>query len=154
MTKALLIRIKTAQAQGADLKTVLSDILHRKCSADGRVSTIAFMAWLVATLVFGAAVAGMILRDNVRDVQFLAGLARLTDTQLQTIAASCAVVSSVLFMTFLKLRQEQTKHTFLLIMVLDGSVREAASLLFGGGTREGKADLVADATEFLMDNVV
>lgn len=153
MSKALLLKIKLAQSQGADLKAVLSDMLHQKCSADGRVSAIAFGAWATATLVFLISVAAMILGDSVKTVPLLSALSKLQDAHLQTIAASCAVISSVLFMTFLRLRQEQTKHTFLLIMVLDGSVREAASLLFGGGVKEGKAGFVADATDFLLDNV-
>lgn len=154
MSNALLIQIKTAQAQGADLKTVLSDMLQRKCSDDGRVSTVAFLAWLTATLIFLASVAGMILGDSLRGVSALSFLREMGDTHLQLIAASCAAISSVLFMIFLKLRQEQTKHTFLLIMVLDGSVREAASLLFGGGEKESKVNFVADAADFLIDNVV
>jgi hypothetical protein len=153
MSSALLIQIKTAQAQGKDLKSVLSDILNRKCSDDGRVCTVAFMAWLTATLVFVSAVGIMILDENVKDISWLSSFSSMKDSHLQTIAASCAVISSVLFMIFLRLRQEQTKHTFLLVLVLDGSVKEAASLLFGGGQRGSKADLMADATD-LIGNVM
>lgn len=153
MSRALLIRIRAAHAQGADLKSVLSDMLNKKCSADGRVGSIAFAASLAATLVFLAAVSAMIMGNSLRTVPVLSALGKMDASQLQSIAASCALISSGLFMTFLKLRQEQTKNTFLLIMVLDGSVREAASLLFGGGMKEGKAGVVADATGFLLDNI-
>jgi hypothetical protein len=156
MSRALLIQIRTAHAQGADLKQVLSDILHRKCSEDGRLGLIAFTAWFAATLVFVTAVLAVILQDVVREIPVIEAFARMEDSHLQTIAAVCAIIASMLFMLYLKLRQEQTKHTFLLVMVLDGGVREAAALLFGGTSasgREGKSDFVLDATGAVLDNL-
>lgn len=159
MSRALLIRIKNAHAKGADLKQVLSDILHRKCTDDGRLGLLAFLAWFTATLVFVAAVVAVILQKNALGIPVLDSFARMDDSHVQTIAAVCGLIASMLFMLFLKLRQEQTKHTFLLVMVLDGGVREATALLFGGagstGTRDndGKSDFVADATDVLLDSL-
>ncbi len=152
MSKALHLKLLAARTEGADLRTVLSDLLHRKCNDDGRVCSIAFAAWVLATIVFLIAVAAMILGDSARGIPVLSALSRMPDAHLQTIAASCGIVSSVLFMTFLRLRQEQTKHTFLLVLVLDGNVREAATLLFGGG-RATKGELVADAAGAVLDNL-
>lgn len=153
MSKALHLKLLAARTEGADLRTVLSDLLHRKCNDDGRVCSIAFAAWVLATIVFLIAVAAMIFGDSARGIPVLSALSRMPDAHLQTIAASCGIVSSVLFMTFLRLRQEQTKHTFLLVLVLDGSVREAAALLFGGG-RATKGELVVDAAGAVLDNLL
>lgn len=152
MSKALHLKLLAARTEGADLRTVLSDLLHRKCNDDGRVCSIAFAAWVLATIVFLIAVAAMIFGDSARGIPVLSALSRMPDAHLQTIAASCGIVSSVLFMTFLRLRQEQTKHTFLLVLVLDGNVREAATLLFGGA-RATKGELVVDAAGAVLDNL-
>jgi hypothetical protein len=153
MSKALHLKLLAARTEGADMRAVLSDLLHRKCNDDGRVCSIAFIAWVTATIVFLIAVAAMIFGESARGIPVLSALSRMPDAHLQTIAASCGIVSSVLFMTFLRLRQEQTKHTFLLVLVLDGNVREAAALLFGGG-RATKGEMMADAAGAVLDNLM
>ncbi len=132
MANALLLKVIAAKKDGADLHAVLKEILHQKCQSDGRVCSLAFVFWLLSTLVFFAAVLGLILGDKIEGIPLVGSM---EVGHLQAAATGCGIVSSALFMTFLRLRQEQTKHTFLLILVMEGSVKDAASLLFGGEQR-------------------
>ena len=149
MSNALLLKLVAAKNEGADVRVVLSQILHQKCRSDSRVCTFAFVFWLVATVVFVGAVAALIAGETMRGVPILSIMGTLDDSHLQAVATACAVVSSVLFMTFLRLRQEQTKHTFLLILVMDGSIKDAASLLFGGG-RNSKTGMAIEAADVVL----
>jgi hypothetical protein len=149
MANDLLRKVSEAGAEGnLDVKAVLRQFLVDKCRADDRVCAMAFSAWLFATLVFSFAVAMLILGDGASEVPGLSALPRVPDQHLQAIAGACGVVSSVMFMIFLKLRQEQTKHTFLLIMVTEGNVRDAAALLLGH--RESKGGMVMDAADAVL----
>jgi hypothetical protein len=146
MGKDLLRRMANVGTEGGpDVKVLLRQFLEEKCHADDRACALAFLGWLAATLVFAMAVALLILGEGVKDVPGLGGFPVVPDAHLQAIAGACAVVSSLLFMIFLKLRQEQTKHTFLLFMVAQGDVRDAAALLLGH--REGRAGAVLDAAD-------
>ena len=149
MANALLLKLVAAKKDGADVRAVLSEILHQKCEADSRVCTLAFAFWLSATLVFVGSVLGLIAGEQFRGVPVLSLLGSMDDGHLQAVATACGIVSSVLFMTFLRLRQEQTKHTFLLILVMDGSIKDAAALLFGGD-RPTKSGLVIDAADVVL----
>lgn len=153
MSRALLLKLVTAKKDGADIRVVLSEILQQKCLSDSRVCSVAFVAWLAATLVFVAAVAGLVLGDQVKTVPVLSLLNSMDDAHLQAVATACAIVSSLLFMNFLRLRQEQTKHTFLLILVMDGSIREAATLLFGGG-RETRSGMAIEAADVVLGSII
>ena len=105
MSKALLLKLVTAKKEGADIRVVLTEILESKCLSDHRVSTLAFISWLVATLVFVAAVAGLVIGEGMRNVPVLSLMSSMDDGHLQATATACGIVSSVLFMTFLRLRQ-------------------------------------------------
>jgi hypothetical protein len=150
MSNTLLRKLVIAKQDGADPRIVLSQILHQKCQSDSRVSTLAFAFWLLATLVFVGSVASLILGDKVANIPVMSMLSSLDDGHLQAVATGCAIVSSALFMTFLRLRQEQTKHTFLLILVMDGSIKDAATLLFGGGGEGGKSGLALEAADAVL----
>lgn len=153
MSNALLLKLVAAKKDGVDIRVVLTEILESKCLSDSRISTLAFISWLAATLVFVAAVAGLVIGDGMRNVPVLSLMSTMDDAHLQAAATACAIVSSVLFMTFLRLRQEQTKHTFLLILVMDGSIREAASLLFNGG-RESKSGMAIEAADVVLGSII
>jgi hypothetical protein len=152
MSNTLLLKLVAAKNEGADVRAVLTQILHQKCRSDSQVGNFAFIFWVVATVVFVGAVAALIFGPQMRGVPVLSILGGMDDAHLQTVATACAIVSSVLFMTFLRLRQEQTKHTFLLILVMDGSVRDAASLLFGG--RESKSGLAIEAADAVLGSLM
>jgi hypothetical protein len=153
MSRALLLKLVAAKRDGADVRVVLSEILERKCLSDSRVCNAAFILWLTATLVFVAAVAGLVMGEKIQGIPVLSLMTAMDDAHLQAAATACAIVSSVLFMTFLRLRQEQTKHTFLLILVMDGSIREAAELLFGGG-RETRSGLAIEAADVVLGSII
>ncbi len=152
MSNALLLKLAAAKKDGADVRTVLTQILHQKCRSDSQVGSFAFAFWVIATVVFITSVAALIFGPQMQNLPLLSILGNMDDSHLQTVATACGIVSSALFMTFLRLRQEQTKHTFLLILVMDGSVKDAASLLFGG--RESKSGLAIEAADVVLGSLM
>lgn len=123
--------------------TMLRALLEKKRASDTRVCGLAFTFWLLATCVLLVAIAGMILHDSDTSMPVVSLLAHLPGSTLQWVATSCAILSSGLFMNFMKLRQEQTRHTFLLALVMDGHVRDAAALLFRD--KDGRGGLALEA---------
>lgn len=122
---------------------MLQTLLEKKRASDNRVCGLAFFFWILATCVLLVAIAGMILHDSNTELPVVSMLAHMPDSSLQWVATSCAILSSGLFMNFMKLRQEQTRHTFLLALVMDGHVRDAATLLFR--EKEGRRGRALDA---------
>ncbi|MEZ5936757.1 MAG: hypothetical protein R3C52_00890 [Hyphomonadaceae bacterium] len=138
------VHVGGARGEGGDPRAMLRAILEKKRTSDNRVCGLAFAFWLLSTVVLLAAIGALIFQQDAENVPIIAELVHLNSNTLQWIATACAILSSALFMNYMKLRQEQTKHTFLLVLVMEGSVKEAATLLFGDQHKTGMLDAAAE----------
>jgi formate-dependent nitrite reductase membrane component NrfD len=133
-------------ASGGRGQVMLTAILEKRRRTDDRVCSFALAFWLVSTILLLVVILIMLFHDQASAFPLTAALKGIDPSTMQWVATGCATLSSALFVYFMKARHEQAKTTFLLVMVMDGNVGEAARFLFGEhGRGSGAIDAMNDA---------
>jgi hypothetical protein len=143
----LINNLLAARRAGTDMRVALEEALHRESRSDNQISGLLMFAFTMATLLLFASIAGLLIEaEQLKRIPGLSIFSGLSDEHLKILAGVLGTLSFSLLAAWMKHRQEQKKHAFVLFLVAEGQVRDAALLLFGGKQgKGGKLGSVIDA---------
>ena len=129
------------------MRAALEQALQRESRSDNQISGLLMFAFTLATLLLFASIGGLLIdSDDLKKIPGFSIFSGLSDEHLKILAGVLGTLSFSLLAAWLKHRQEQKKHAFVLFLVVEGQVRDAAMLLFGGKQgKGGKLGTVIDA---------
>jgi len=151
MGKALVQRLIVAKGSGLDLRVLLQTELQKRCSSAEWTSGFVFFFLVLATLSMLVALASLFLKDATA-LPLLAQmplLGQMDNTELQPVVLVLLALSSTLFFLLMRVRQDHTRNTILLFMIIDGDVKDAVRLMFSEMSGE-KGSLVKTAAETVL----
>lgn len=156
MSKALIEKLIAARQAGKDLRTAFEESLHEESKSDHLISGLLIFGFALSSVFLVAAVTALIIDSKaLNNVPLLSIFGSVTEKHQKILIGALAAVSSSMLVAWMKHRQDQKKHAFVLFMVAEGQVRDAAMLLFSSGkaAKDGKVSLVVEALSTVVSVV-